>query len=185
MALPIIHMLKHEHRTIERVLRAMEGLSFRLACKERVPAEALSEVVDFIGHFIDGYHHPKEETHLFPLLQKQGIVREGGPLGVIEHEHRIERHFIDQLQAAVQGLQADNEPCRQRFIEAARKYIAHLTTHMQQEEAILFRLAEELVDASDSQAAVSGFRQAEKEFGESAVQHYENLAAGLEEKWAL
>ena len=185
MTVSVTHALKHEHRVIERVLRALEGVCFRLACEEVVPIEPLSEMVDFVSRYVDAYHHAKEENALFPALQEKGIVREGGPLGAIEHEHETERRFIDELSSAVKGMKTGNDVSRQVFIEAARNYIAHLTAHMQQEEAILFRLAEELIDAPDGEAVAEGFRQAQKEFGESAMKGYENLATALEEKWAL
>jgi hemerythrin-like domain-containing protein len=185
MSLSVIHTLKHEHRVIEQVLRALEGVCFRLACKEKIPAEPLSEMVDFISSFVDGYHHAKEETYLFPALRRQGIVWEGGPLGSIKREHEMECKLTEDLNLAIQDLEAGSEISGQVFIETARKFIAHMTTHMPQEEAILFRLAEELVDSSDGEAMAEGFRQAEKEFGESTVKRYENLAMTLEAKWAV
>jgi hemerythrin-like domain-containing protein len=185
MSLAVIHLLKHEHRVIEQVLRALEGVGFRLICEAEMPVEALSEIVDFMSQFVDGYHHAKEETYLFPALQRQGIVREGGPLGIIEREHQSERQLIDQLSKAIQDLKAGSEASKQIFTRAANQFVAHLTNHMQQEEAILLRLAEELFDPSDDEAVEKGFCQAEKEFGESTVKRYENLARTLEAKWAL
>lgn len=185
MGVAVMHTLKHEHRVIEQVMRAMEGVCFRLACEAEMPTAALEEMVDFIRQFVDGYHHAKEEQHLFPSLQRRGISWEGGALGSIEQEHKTERQLIDELQLATQGLQAGSEVSRQVFIEAARKLIAHLTHHMQQEEAILFRLADELFDATDSEAVAAGFRQAESDFGAGRVKQYEKLATALEEKWAL
>jgi hemerythrin-like domain-containing protein len=185
MSLPIIHILKHEHRIIERVLRALEGVCYRLSFKETIPTEPLIEIVHFISEFVDGYHHAKEEAHLFPALQRQGIVRDGGPLGLIEHEHGVERDLIDELKIAIEGLKEVNEVSRKVFIERAHRYIKHLTNHMQQEDAILFRLAEELLDSSEAESLTKGFRQAEKEFGEGAVKQYEEVAANLEERWAV
>jgi hemerythrin-like domain-containing protein len=185
MFLAVIHLLKHEHRVIEQVLRALEGVSFRLVCEEKIPVEALLEIVDFVSQFVDGYHHAKEETYLFPALQRQGIVREGGPLGIIEHEHQTERQLIDQLSKAIKDLKAGNGASKQVFTKAVSQFVTHLTNHMRQEEAILLRLAEELFDSSDSEALAKGFCQAEKEFGESTVKRYENLARTLEAKWAL
>jgi hemerythrin-like domain-containing protein len=185
MSLSVIHILKHEHRIIERVLRALEGVCYRLGYKEAIPTETLTEIVDFISGFVDGFHHTKEEAHLFPALQRQGIVRDGGPLGLIEHEHGIERDLINELKIAIEGLKVENEVSRRVFIETAHRYIKHLTNHMQQEDAILFRLAEELLDSSEAESLTMGFRQAEKEFGEGAVRQYEELAANLEERWAV
>lgn len=180
-----IHKLKHEHRVIEQVLRALEGVCFQLACKQPIPSQALSEIVDFTSRFVDTYHHAKEETGLFPRLEKHGIARQGGALGSIEHEHRLERRLIDDLNVTIEGLEAGSELSRHTFIDAARKFITHLTNHMQQEEAILFRLANELFDASDGEAIAAEFRHIETEFGEENLKRYENLAMALEEKWAL
>jgi hemerythrin-like domain-containing protein len=185
MSLSVIHVLKHEHRIIERVLRALEGVCYRIGYKAAVPPQTLTEIVNFISEFVDGYHHAKEEAHLFPALQKQGIIRDGGPLGIIEHEHEVERHLIDDLKIAIEGLRVENEVSRKVFIETAHRYINHLITHMQQEDAILFRLAEELLDSPEAESLAKGFRQAEEEFGAGAVMQYEEMAANLEEQWAV
>ena len=185
MSVSVTHALRHEHRVIERVLRALEGVCFRLACEEVVPIEPLAEMVDFVSRYVDAYHHAKEENALFPALQEKGIIREGGPLGAIEHEHEIERRLINELSFAVKGLKTGNDVSRQVFIEGARNYMVHLTAHMQQEEAILFRLAEERIEAPEGEAVAEGIRRWQKAFGESAVKDYESLATALEEKWAL
>jgi hemerythrin-like domain-containing protein len=185
MSVSVIHILKHEHRIIERVLRALEGVCYRLGYKEAIPTEPLTEIVDFISGFVDGFHHTKEEVHLFPALQRQGIVRSGGPLGIIEHEHGVERDLIDELKIAIEGLEEGHEVSRTVFIETAHRYVKHLTDHMQQEDAILFRLADELLDSSEAESLTKGFKQAEKEFGEGAVKRYEEMAANLEEMWAV
>jgi hemerythrin-like domain-containing protein len=185
MSLSIIHILKHEHRVIERVLRALEGGCYRLAYKEAIPTEVLAEIVDFISEFVDGYHHAKEEAYLFPALERQEIMRDGGPLGFIELEHELERDLIDELKIAIEGLKVENDVSRKAFIETAHRYIKHLINHMQQEDAILFRLAKELLDSSEAESLTKGFKQAEKEFGEGTVKRYEELATNLEERWAV
>ncbi len=185
MSLSVIHILKHEHRVIEQVLRALEGICLRLSYQEAISTEVLAEIVDFISEFIDGYHHAKEEAHLFPALARQGIIRDGGPLGLIEHEHGVERNLIDELKIAIERVKEENDVSRKVFIETAHRYIKHLINHMQQEDAILFRLAEELLDSPEAESLAEGFRQAEKEFGEGAVKQYEEVASNLEERWAL
>lgn len=185
MSLPVIHILKHEHRVIERVLRALLGVCYRLSYQEAIPTQTLTEIVNFISGFVDGFHHAREEAHLFPALQRQGIAREGGPLGLIEHEHNVERKLIDELKIAIEGLKEDDDGARKVFVETAHRYVKHLTDHIQQEDAILFRLAEELLDASEAESLTKGFRQAEEEFGADTVKRYEEVAANLEERWAV
>ncbi|MFY9572632.1 MAG: hemerythrin domain-containing protein, partial [Blastocatellia bacterium] len=69
-----LHTLKHEHRVIERALRALDGVCARLQWGQQVPAEVLAQLVDFVSTFADRHHHGKEEACLFPVLQRHGIV---------------------------------------------------------------------------------------------------------------
>src|SRR5215211_464359 len=80
------HILKHEHRVIERALRALDGVCMRLEGGYEVPHSTLYDIAGFISSYADLYHHGKEETCLFPILELRGIPRQGGCLGVIESE---------------------------------------------------------------------------------------------------
>jgi len=65
--------------------------------------------------FADRYHHRKEETYLFPVLQQRGILRDGGPLGVIENEHRIESELTAEMHRAVKGYRDVDPEARRRL----------------------------------------------------------------------
>jgi hemerythrin-like domain-containing protein len=85
------HTLKHEHRIIGQVLRALEGICIRLELNEAVPVEALVHTLDFVQIYADRFHHEKEETYLFPALQQCGLQAQSGPLEFLRQEHQIER----------------------------------------------------------------------------------------------
>lgn len=180
-----LHTLKHEHRVIERALRALDGVCLRLELGQHVPAEVLSQLVDFISTFADRYHHGKEETYLFPVLQRQGIPHDGGPLGVIEQEHRIESELTAEMRRAIKGYREVDTEARQRFVEAARRYTDHLLGHIDKEDGILLRLADEILDEEDEAALRAGFGKAEAELGAAAREKYEHIASELEHSWAL
>src|SRR5262245_7965261 len=91
-----LHTLKHEHRVIERALRALDGVCSRLEWGQSVPQDVLSRLVNFFSAFANRYHHGKEESYLFPALERRGITRNGGPLGVMENEHDIERGLTSE-----------------------------------------------------------------------------------------
>lgn len=183
MAEPL-HTLKHEHRVIERALRALDGVCARLDWGQHVPAEVISQLVDFIGVFADRYHHGKEETFLFPLLQRHGIVRDG-PLGVIAEEHRIESDLTAEMHRAIEGYRDVDPDARQRFVDAARRYSHHLLSHIDKEECILFRLADEMLDEEDKVSLSESFNRAEVSLHAGACQEYERTASELERAWAL
>lgn len=179
------HKLKHEHRIIEQGLRALNGICLRLHVGEPIPSNALSRVVEFIKTFADHFHHRKEEEHLFPALERQGIQREGGPLGMMEREHEIERQLLAELDSAIAAYQSGDEEAGLHFAEAARRYTDHLIGHVQKEDNVLFRIAEEIMDEEEQESLMEAFKRAEAEMGEGVLEHYERMAAELEEEWTV
>src|SRR5262249_53590893 len=125
-----LKILKHEHRMIERVLRALDGLCARLESGERVPADALIQPIDFIRTFADGCHHKKEETHLFPALQQRGLPRQRGPIAVMLNEHEIGRVMIADLTGAAEGYRHGEVEAPRVFADVGREYIRLLTEHI-------------------------------------------------------
>lgn len=179
------HILKHEHRVIEQVLRSMDGVCARLESGRQVPASALLEIADFVTIFADGYHHGKEEKHLFPALERRGITRENGPLGVMEYEHRVERDLIADLRQAIDLYRDGDEPAAHRFVEAAQAFLRLLVGHIEKEDSILFRIGDEVLDDAEKVALVESFKQVDTALGGRTLQDYEKIASELENRWAL
>lgn len=179
------HTLKHEHRVIEQGLRALEGLCTRIELGEEIPVEALNETYDFIQIYADRFHHEKEEMHFFPALQKLGMQTEGGPLGYLRHEHHIERKLLVDLGVAINNFRLGVEGSRRTIVELAYNYSRHLLSHMRREDAILFALAEEMLDEEAKSSISQAFAQAQHGLGERTVEHYEEVASTLEKQWAV
>lgn len=179
------HILKHEHRIIERSLRALDGVCVRIEVGNRIPGDALLAIVDFITAFADRYHHRKEEMYLFPALERRGITREGGPLGAMEHEHQVERELIADLEQAIGLYKEGDVEAAQRFVEAARSFVGMLVGHIEKEDSILFRIGDEVLDDEEKAALVVSFKETDSALGNRTLQDYERLASELEDKWAL
>ena len=179
------HTLKHEHRIIERGLRALDGLCLRLEWGSELTPDALSQIVDFTNCFINRFHHDKEEQCLFPLLVAHGINEEGGPLGAMKREHAMEVELTANLGDAIEGCRQGDASAIKKFVEAAYRYSAHLIGHMQKEEAILFRVADELLDDEEKDELMASFRRAEAELGAGVYARYEKIANELEKNWAV
>ena len=179
------HILKHEHRIIERGLRALDGVCLRLEWGTPLTPDALSQIVAFTSNFINRFHHDKEEAYLFPALSRHGIAEDGGPLGVMKREHQIENALTSELNCAIEGCKNGDAEAIKRFVEAAYRYSSHLIGHMQKEEAILFRLADELLDEQEKASLMAGFRKAENDLGADVYEKYEHIATELEKEWAV
>ena len=179
------HILKHEHRIIERALRGLDGVCMRIEGGNRAPAGALLEIVDFIKTFADHYHHGKEEALLFPALERRGFTREGGPLGVMEYEHQVERELIADLEQAIELYQEADVEAAQRFVEAARAYLRLLVGHIEKEDSMLFRIGDEVLDDEDKAALAASFKEFNSTLGGRSLEDFERLATELEQKWAV
>lgn len=180
-----VHSLKHDHRVIERALRAVDGVCTRLGWGERVPPEVLAGLVDFISDFADRYHHGKEERYLFPALQRRGVGSGRGPLSVIADEHEAERELTDQMRRSVEGYREYDEESARRFVQAASRYGELLLRHMEREDSILFRIADEVLDDDDKLLLADEFKRAELALGLDACERLEQRAAELEAAWAI
>jgi hemerythrin-like domain-containing protein len=170
-------ILSDEHRIIERVLSAVEKLA-----KGPVGAlEPWKKALDFIRGFADQCHHFKEEKVLFPAMEAHGIPSEGGPIGMMLLEHEEGRSYVRAMFAAMSLIEAKNEAAKESLLSSAQAYCRLLREHIQKEDEILFRMADEVI-ADDEQRKISAaFAQHEaEEMGAGAHDKYLKIAAELE-----
>lgn len=140
--------LVNEHEKILAVLDVQETLGAAIARGERPPADLCEQIVIFMRVFADDRHHHKEEELLFPALERAGLPREGGPVGVMLHEHEIGRAMIARMAEAARGRAAGDPAALTAFGVAAREHAALLRSHIQKENQILFPMAERFLDAA-------------------------------------
>ena len=149
-------LLREEHELILRGLRVLMALADRAARGVEVPAKAVSEALEFFTQFADTHHHHKEEQILFPALEEAGLPSEGGPVGVMLHEHVLGRELIAALRAA--APQADGDAAgRTRFADTARAYTALLSGHIDKENHVLFRMADQAIGGADARRVDEDF----------------------------
>ena len=166
-----IEQLQAEHRIIEKALRALGGLSQRLEHGETVDPASIERIFDFLTAFADGRHHHKEEQCLFPALGLLGMPRDRGPVGVLLQEHCTGRALIAHMRRAASGLANGDAKAARQFADAAQNYIDLTTEHIQKEDGLLFRLAEQLLDGQAMQSLRDDFDQAEAGFAEDALSY--------------
>jgi hemerythrin-like domain-containing protein len=177
------HLLRHEHRVIHQAMHALEGMCFRMRAGIRVPHDELAKMLDFIRNFADGFHHAKEETHFFPALEQIGIKNENGPLAILRSKHQTERKLLSELSRAVGEYRRD-PAAYENFVSLAFQFKDLLIGHIQQEDTILFRLAEEMMDDQIKDSlnhALNGWNTD----AQKMAQHYERLANDLEKVWSV
>ncbi|MCS6816626.1 MAG: hemerythrin domain-containing protein [Blastocatellia bacterium] len=179
-----VEILMHEHRIIERALRALRGVCQRLASGASVPADVPLQLVGFFQTFADRCHHGKEEKHLFPTLEAHGVPREGGPIGVMLDEHELGRGLVREMAEAASAYGRGESDAASRFVSAAERYMDLLAQHIYKEDNVLFRIAENVLEAPTKAALTEAFEREEAALGLGTHEHYEALASELEKTWA-
>lgn len=169
-------ILKAEHRTIETVLDAMQ----RMIEARAADGDFIAKAIDFLRNFADGCHHAKEEDAYFPALEKAGVPREHGPIGVMLDEHDRGRALIAAIDSAREAASAGEPRAAGRLFAAAADYVALLREHIDKEDNILFVMGERALGASARAALTRQFTDPEHS-GCEAARHarYEKLAEEL------
>jgi hemerythrin-like domain-containing protein len=100
-------------------------------------------------------------------------------------EHEIERMMTAELELAIGEYLHGDSAAGDRFVKAANLYRDHMVGHMREEEAILFRLAEEVLDETVKATLTQSLGQEEAQSSDGMVARYERLAQELEKNWAV
>lgn len=173
-------ILMAEHRVIEQVLCCLEKLAEGREAGKQFDKASAREAIDFFRHFADRCHHGKEEGHLFPLLEARGLPREGGPTGVMLHEHEEGRRLLAAMVEALDSGSSDE------FARPARAYVRLLREHIRKEDHCLFPMADEILSPAEAESLSRSFEGVESaEMGEGTHEHYLDLANALADKFGV
>jgi hemerythrin-like domain-containing protein len=154
--------LKKEHQGIELMLRILQAVSGKIGSGERIHSEHLDGILEFLSIFVDKCHHGKEEEFLFPALEKTGILREGGPIGVMLNEHEQGRKLVARLKVAVRSYTSGDKTAAGSIHVTANEYIALLTQHIVKENTVLFPMADARLNSDKDTELFEAFEQLEQ-----------------------
>jgi hemerythrin-like domain-containing protein len=154
-------ILRKEHEAILKMLDALDQTSLHLLGGASVQPSTLDGLLEFFQLFADRCHHGKEEDLLFPLLERRGIPRERGPIGVMLSEHDEGRDLIQRMKAAAAGYKKEPHAAGERWSEAATVYSQLLREHIMKENNILFCMAEQMLTPDEQTSLAAEFEKAE------------------------
>ncbi len=175
--------LVHEHRVIELVLKGLEGLARRAEREHRLDRGQAEKALEILRNFADRCHHGKEERNLFRVLEARGVPREGGPLGVMLHEHDLGRSHLQEMGQALPAAAEGEAEAIHRFAQHAAAYAALLRQHIQKEDGVLYPMAERVLGEEDDARLLEAFDAIEREeIGEGVHERYHQWAHELAEE---
>ncbi len=154
-----VDRLVAEHDIIERGLVVLERIVARIDSGQPVPPEFPKWAPEFFAQFADKCHHAKEEDLFFPLLKERGIPEQGGPIGVMLHEHEVGRECVRRMRKASETDEFDGA----MFAAAAKEFVPLLRQHIFKENNVLFRLAAGVISEADDADMDEKFSQVEQQ----------------------
>ncbi|MBP1607877.1 MAG: cytoplasmic protein [Acidobacteria bacterium] len=171
-----------EHNAVLLGLEILEKVEAALEAGSADAPQHLGQLIDFFRGFVDRCHHGKEEDILFPELEKRGLLREGGPIGVMLAEHEIGRQRIQGMSSALDRLRQGESLAVSDIRENSLGYRNLLKVHIHKENNILFPMADSLLNDDDAVKIIDRFAEIEKDrVGPGKHEAYHSLLHRLKE----
>ena len=172
---PAVEDLMREHGVLRRVLLIYEEILRRLGAGESFPPSALKGALEIVARFIEGYHEPMEEEHLFPRFREPEDV---AMVKVLIRQHRAGKRLTERL---VGLLPARSSVARFQLAAGMRAAIRMYRPHASQEDTVLFPRFRRLVTASEYAAIGEEFEKSERAtFGPRGFEGIVDEVADLE-----
>ena len=161
-----IEILVDEHDYILTMIEVAERI---LATDDYTTLDLnhVDKIVDFIKNFADKYHHLKEEDILFVEMGKYGMPRDGGPIGVMLHEHDEGRSYIKSAELGIELFKKGDIGAFIQIQNNLLSYCQLLTQHIGKENNILYPMAERMLP----ETIVNDIRSQFEQINESTPQN--------------
>ncbi|OFZ12720.1 MAG: hypothetical protein A2X86_15505 [Bdellovibrionales bacterium GWA2_49_15] len=155
-------MLMIEHRLIEQVLNCAVEMCRRAKTEGSLNKVNAEKILDFIVNFSDRYHHSKEETHLFRMMEERGFSPYQGPTAVMRQEHDLGRGYVKQMSDSLKGAATGEKNSLVNFVENAYNFVEMLRAHIQKEDTKLYPMANNVFGHEDQIELTAAFNEVEE-----------------------
>ncbi len=91
--------LQDEHDLISRMLSTLDWLVVRLESGASVDDSLVMAQLEFVGNFVAGCHHRKEEELVFPIMDRRG-GDEAELASRLREEHRRAEELLETLRSS-------------------------------------------------------------------------------------
>lgn len=148
---------------------------------KEVEEKTLQDIVEFMRTFADKCHHGKEETHLFPAIEKKGVPMRGCPVGMLISEHQKGRALVSELAEATEAYRG-NPLAKESLVKSLPGLTELYPNHIWKEEYLAFPMADKILSLDEQRDLYEKFEIVEKEIGLDVHQRFEQFTKELEEK---
>jgi len=177
-------VLDEEHKAIELLLKAADGLAVRLRTEPAYPRKDLDAVATVITEFGDKCHHGKEERALFPALSAAS-PKVGAELARrLTSDHRAFRQIVGTMRGQIPAAEGSKGE-REKLAKNLGTYAKLLREHIGVETKQLFpEVLRALPPAQRGEIAEAFERIEREEIGLGAHERYHGMIHALAETYA-
>lgn len=163
----------------ERTEQMFDAVSAMLERKGGPEPELVAKMLDYFAGYVDSCHNKKEEEHLFPLIERRGVPRQGGPLAVMLDEHAKSRELLAAWRPLAEQFAAGDRSVLGELRERFAEYSELLKNHFWKENDVLYPLAKKVLSDEDGATVTKGIDAVEAAVGDDTRRRYYALAEEL------
>ena len=172
--------LMKEHEGITLMLNIMSKVSDNIQKNNVLNSDHMEKIIEFLKVFADKCHHGKEEKLLFPELERNGVPKDGGPIGVMLYEHQVGRGYIKNFVDAFNKFKEGDNKALTQIADEMKNYVNLLTSHIHKENIILFPMADKVLNEKlDNELFTKYEKLEEEEIGHGKHEEFHQLLEQL------
>ncbi len=176
-----LDILMEEHRLIERVMKILTVAAEQI----EVDYETFEKIIDFIRNYADKFHHAKEEGELFPLIENKGIPKNGGPIGMMLHEHDQGRNYVKSMEDSLIKYKEGDKSQSNVISRNALDFVDLLEAHIRKEDNILYPMSSRVLSNQDKISLAQRFKDIETKEWVGITEKYQKTVNDLEKKFNI
>ncbi len=129
-----LQIIAGEHANLWRLTSFIAGIAEELAADPQARPDPMlfNAVFDYLEHYVNRMHHPKEDAYLFRVLKERDPASLAA-IGELEREHAANPQLIVGLRAKLLAGTGSGEGAR-LFVAALRELVTAVRAHMTKEE---------------------------------------------------
>jgi hemerythrin-like domain-containing protein len=149
--------LREEHRSLARVIEALESVTAQIVDGGVEPDFALlAAMLYYVDVVPERLHHPKEDRYLFAALRLR-TTEANAALDRLERDHQRSPQLVSELERALVRWQGGASDGADAFVLALTRFCEFSWNHMRAEETVILPLAEQHLTDEDWLAMAAAF----------------------------
>ena len=155
-------ILKNEQENLLSLMDTMEEVIVVLKVGTQVRRRWLLEFNEVLQLILSTCHYRKEKL-LYDMLEAQGVLREGGILGIFEREIGVCQSLLEKMTTAAKAYSEGDDSAALAWAEHTDFFANIYRAHVRRESEVLFPLVDKVLGAKDQKKLSVAFGEPDLE----------------------